>query len=154
MNNIIAVVAILLVLGGVGLWYVQKDTAVVVPNTNVENANNNQTPGVNVTPSTPTSTGGSIPAPGVTVYTVTAANFSFSPGTITVNKGDKVRIILNNTEGNHDFVIDEFNARTKVIRGAGQDIIEFTADKIGTFEYYCSVGSHREMGMKGSLIVK
>ena len=31
---------------------------------------------------------------------------------------------------------------------------EFTADKVGSFEYYCSVGSHRSMGMKGVLKVE
>jgi hypothetical protein len=39
--------------------------------------------------------------------------------------------------------------------GAGaSDVVEFTADKAGTFEYYCSVGNHRAMGMKGTLTVK
>jgi plastocyanin len=28
------------------------------------------------------------------------------------------------------------------------------ADKKGTFEYYCSVGQHRALGMKGKLVVE
>ena len=32
--------------------------------------------------------------------------------------------------------------------------VEFTVDKTGTFEYYCSVGQHRANGMVGNLIVE
>lgn len=87
-------------------------------------------------------------------FNVTGQNFSFSPIIINVSKGDKVKIIFKNAEGTHDFVIDEFNVATKRLKTGEEETIEFTADKSGTFEYYCSVGSHRVMGMKGSLIVK
>lgn len=95
-------------------------------------------------------------APGKTVeVTVIGKNFGFEPGTIKVKKGDKVKIIFQNQTGTHDWVVDEFTgARTKIIQGGQTDTITFVADKAGTFEYYCSVGSHRQMGMKGSLIVE
>ena len=32
--------------------------------------------------------------------------------------------------------------------------VQFIADKAGTFEYYCFVGNHRQMGMVGTLTVK
>lgn len=87
-------------------------------------------------------------------FTVEGGEFYFKPNTITVNKGDKVKIIFNNVEGFHDFLIDEIaGAKTKRIQGGQTDTIEFTVDKTGSFEYYCSVGSHRQMGMKGTLIV-
>ena len=54
----------------------------------------------------------------------------------------------------HDWVLDEFNAKTKVIQGGQTDTVEFTASKAGTFEYYCSVGQHRQMGMVGKFIVQ
>jgi plastocyanin len=87
-------------------------------------------------------------------FIVTAQNFSFAPSTLTVQKGDTVKITLNNTEGFHDFRIDEFNVATKKISGGTQDSVQFVADKTGTFEYYCSVGNHRAMGMKGTLVVQ
>lgn len=87
-------------------------------------------------------------------FTVTGNNFAFSPSTMTVNKGDKVRVTFINQQGTHDWKIDEFKAATKVISGIGQETIEFTADKSGSFEYYCSVGTHRQMGMRGTLTVK
>ncbi len=37
---------------------------------------------------------------------------------------------------------------------SGKTFVEFTADKKGTFEYYCSVGEHRVNGMKGKFIVE
>ncbi len=86
--------------------------------------------------------------------TVTGSNFKFDPSEIRVKKGDIVTINFQNSGGNHDFVIDEFNVKTKVIAGGESDSVTFTADKVGTFEYYCSVGNHRAMGMKGNLIVE
>lgn len=85
---------------------------------------------------------------------VTASNFSFDPKEIRAKQGETVTIILTNKEGMHDFVIDEFNVKTKVIGAGLSDTVTFTADKKGTFEYYCSVGRHREMGMVGKLIVE
>ncbi len=87
-------------------------------------------------------------------FTVTGNNFTFAPATMKVKKGDTVRITFKNAGGTHDLVIDEFNARTKIINGSAQETIEFVADKAGTFEYYCSVGQHRAMGMKGTLTVE
>jgi plastocyanin len=87
-------------------------------------------------------------------FTVVGDNFKFSPTTMTVNKGDRVVVTFINKGGTHDWKIDEFNAATKIIQGGQQETISFTADKSGSFEYYCSVGQHRQMGMKGTLIVK
>ena len=86
--------------------------------------------------------------------TIEGKNFSFSPSSVTVNKGDKVKVIFKNVMGNHDLVIDELGVATNRISGGEQDIVEFAADKAGTFEYYCSVGEHRAMGMRGTLLVK
>ena len=86
--------------------------------------------------------------------TVVGSNYAFSPGQITVKKGDTVRITFKNTGGNHDFVIDEFNVATKQIGDGQEATIEFIATEAGSFEYYCSVGSHRAMGMKGVLVVE
>lgn len=89
----------------------------------------------------------------VKTFTLEAGMFYFSLKEIKVNKGDKVKIVLNNVGGMHDWVIDEFNARTPQIKVGETAMIEFTADKTGTFEYYCSVGNHRQQGMVGKLVV-
>jgi cytochrome c oxidase subunit 2 len=90
----------------------------------------------------------------VKTFTVIGKNFSFSPSEIKVNKGDKVKIIFQNDLGFHDWMLDEFNVKTPTISAGKTAEVEFTADKTGTFEYYCSVGNHRTMGMKGNLIVQ
>lgn len=87
-------------------------------------------------------------------FTVEGSNFKFAPAVLSVNKGDTVKITFNNTGGMHDFVIDEFNAKTKVIQSGATETITFTADKTGTFQYYCSVGNHKAMGMVGTLTVQ
>lgn len=95
------------------------------------------------------------PAPDadVQVFVVTASNFKYDVTTIRVKKGVPVRIVLKNTEGFHDFKISEFGG-TKKIRAGEQDVLEFTPTESGSFEFFCSVGSHRQMGMKGTLIVE
>ena len=90
----------------------------------------------------------------VKTFEIKASNFKFSLAEIRVKKGDRVKIVLNNTGGFHDWVIDEFNARTKQAQGPATETVEFTADKTGTFEYYCSVAQHRQNGMVGKLIVE
>jgi plastocyanin len=87
-------------------------------------------------------------------FTVRGRMFSFNPSEIRVKKGDTVKINFINEEGNHDWVLDEFNARTSQIQGGQTATVQFVADKTGTFEYYCSVGNHRQQGMKGNLIVE
>ncbi|MBX4200349.1 cupredoxin domain-containing protein [Candidatus Parcubacteria bacterium] len=86
-------------------------------------------------------------------FTVSGSNYAMTPKTLSVNKGDKVRITFKNTVGSHDLVIDEFNVRTPRIISGQEALVEFTADKTGSFVYYCSVGNHRAMGMWGTLTV-
>lgn len=84
---------------------------------------------------------------------IEARNFSFSLSSIRAKRGERVTLILKNTGGFHDLIIDEFGAATRRIRDGEEDTISFVAHKTGVFEYYCSVGNHRAMGMKGTLTV-
>lgn len=87
--------------------------------------------------------------------TVSGKEFSFSPAKLSVNKGDRVKLVFKNTgKMQHDFVIDEFSVATKVIAGGAEDTVEFTPTDSGNFEFYCSVGNHKAQGMKGTLEVK
>ncbi|MCB9805788.1 cupredoxin domain-containing protein [Candidatus Nomurabacteria bacterium] len=87
-------------------------------------------------------------------FNVKGVNFAFDVTEIKVKKGDTVTINFEATEGFHDWVVDEFSAKTQQVRPGTKTSVTFTADKEGTFEYYCSVGSHRQMGMVGKLIVE
>ncbi|MBP9758240.1 hypothetical protein KBD45_00970 [Candidatus Dojkabacteria bacterium] len=87
--------------------------------------------------------------------TVDSTSYKFEPNVIEAKPGEIVQITLNNIEGFHDLVIDELNVKTKQIKDAGTDQVTFTIPEdteVGTtYEYYCSVGKHREMGMVGVL---
>ena len=92
-------------------------------------------------------------------FILTGENFKFvmdgvDNPEIKVKEGDQVRIEFSSTDGFHDWVVDEFNAATERVNTGGSTFIEFIASKKGTFEYYCSVGKHRENGMRGNLIVE
>ncbi len=87
-------------------------------------------------------------------FEVKGLNFAFDIKEIKVKLNDKVKINFTNTEGMHDFRIDELGAKTNIIKTGETDSLEFVASKVGTFEYYCSVGQHRTNGMWGKLIVE
>ena len=72
---------------------------------------------------------------------------------VVVQQGDRVRVEFTSTSGVHDWVVDAFGS-TEVVQAGGDTFVEFVADQAGTFEYYCSVGSHRQQGMRGNFIVE
>jgi len=149
-NKVIAIIALVVVLGGG--WYLLKNQnsnsgiEINSPTSAQEEGTVTETPTGNNTPDTSSESN-------VKEFTVTGSNFSFAPSTLTVNKGDTVKITFVNSTGFHDLVIDEFGVSTSRINGGQSASITFVADKSGVFEYYCSVGTHRQMGMKGTLTV-
>ncbi len=76
----------------------------------------------------------------------------FSLKEIAVKKGDKVKININVKSGRHDFKIDEFNIYKDTPTGQ-ITTVEFIADKVGEFVYYCAQPGHRELGQWGILKV-
>lgn len=99
-------------------------------------------------------TGAAMTSVTVKEFVVEGSNFKFVPAEMKVKKGDTVRMTFKNIQGLHDFTIEELDVATNQINGGDEEEVEFVADKAGTFEYYCSVGNHRAMGMKGKLIVE
>lgn len=85
---------------------------------------------------------------------ITGSNYKFTPNKISVKKGQKTRILFKSADGPHDFRLDELNLATAVIQGGQEDFVEFTPDKTGTYQFYCSVDGHRQMGMVGTLTVE
>jgi len=81
-------------------------------------------------------------------------NFNFDVTEIRVNVGDTVIINFESDEGFHDWVVDEFNAATGRVLSGQTTEVTFVADTAGTYQYYCSVGQHRALGMVGMLIVE
>ena len=92
-------------------------------------------------------------------FVLSGENFRFlrdgaEAPTLRVKEGDTVRIEFTSIDGFHDWGVDEFDAVTERVNTGGSTVVEFVADKKGTFEYYCSVGSHRAQGMYGNIIVE
>ncbi len=87
-------------------------------------------------------------------FDITGKNFSFSQDKIEVYEGDTVTINFESTEWFHDWWVDEFDAWTSKVSAGWKTSVTFVADKAWSFEFYCSVGNHRGLGMSGWLIVK
>lgn len=90
----------------------------------------------------------------VQIVQVEGGSFYYKPNEIRVRKGQPVKIVLNSVDMMHDFVIDELNVKSEIIKSGETGEVEFTPDTIGEFEFYCSVGQHRANGMVGTLIVE
>ncbi len=78
---------------------------------------------------------------------VRAFQFGYDPMTITVNKGERVKIVIDNLDTPHGMRIPDFGVK-------GTDGVEFVANKTGSFPWYCNVPcgpGHR--AMNGTLVV-
>ena len=81
-------------------------------------------------------------------FTVKAFRFGYTPNEIIVNTGDKVKILIENTDVPHGIIIPEFGV-------SGQNELEFNASKKGVFTWYCLIPCGLgHMQMTGKLIVK
>ena len=172
MQTFLIVLVAAILLGGGWYWYTQQSAAPATTNvegaspfgtdTNTQNAPTGQmedgtipesNTGTNAGTSVNVGASANVSTGTVKEFTVSGQNFSFSPSRMTVKKGDTVKITFKNVSGTHDFRIDGYNVGTRVIQSGAQEMITFVADKAGSFEYFCSVGEHRAMGMKGTLTV-
>ncbi len=71
---------------------------------------------------------------------------------MSVKKGDHVRVKLTNTAGIHDFLINEFGIKKELPLNE-EVVVDFIADKVGSFVYYCSKPGHKTGGQWGTLVV-
>ncbi|MGH7173498.1 MAG: cupredoxin domain-containing protein [Gemmataceae bacterium] len=85
---------------------------------------------------------------------VTARKYAFVPERITVKKGDRVRLLITAVDHAHGFRLDGYQIN-RLIKKGNTVIIEFVADKPGTFHFQCShfcgLGHSK---MHGELIVE
>ena len=95
----------------------------------------------------------SMSGPGVKEISVTNKGLAYDVKEIKVRAGDTLRITYTNGGGFHDLVFDDFNVATNKIGFGKSETIEFSVLQAGEYEYYCSVGNHRAMGMWGTLYV-
>ena len=113
-------------------------------------ADSNTTPAVEGASSSATSV---VTENGVTTVSMEAGSFYFKPNKITVKKGDKVKVVITSKDMMHNFNIDELKVKSALVKVGETSTVEFIADKVGSFEFYCSVGQHRKNGQVGTLVV-
>jgi cytochrome c oxidase subunit II len=86
--------------------------------------------------------------------TMTARKYAFDPKRITVKQGDHVRLLITDVDHRHGFQIEGYPVNQLIKKGSTV-VIEFTADKTGTYHFrcshFCGLG-HSKMG--GSLVVE
>ncbi|MBI4457485.1 cupredoxin domain-containing protein [Candidatus Uhrbacteria bacterium] len=87
-------------------------------------------------------------------FAITASTWKFEPAELRVKQGDKVRLTVTSVDVNHGFALPDFNVNLKLT--PGQTVgAEFTADKKGTFPFFCDVFCGQgHTGMRGQLIVE
>lgn len=97
----------------------------------------------------------SAPSGPVKEISVSAKEFAYTPASINVNKGETVKITFTNDgTTSHNLSIEGLNVSTATIGPGQSDSITFTPTASGSFKYFCSVDSHRSMGLEGTLVVQ
>jgi len=86
---------------------------------------------------------------------VTLSDFKFEPAEITVKRGERVRLILENTGTvAHDWTVRDLNLASPRVQPGQTATYEFTVDRAGTFTSVCVEAGHEALGMTGRLIVE
>jgi cytochrome c oxidase subunit 2 len=94
------------------------------------------------------------PMRGVHVIQVALRKYEFSPGSLRVKKGEHVKLIMSAADHDHGFKLDDFDINQKIPKGTTV-VVEFIADKAGTFQFRCSsVCGLGHRNMKGTLVVE
>ena len=111
-------------------------------------------------------------APANGTLTVTAHEWGFEPPNIILQPGQQVRLtFVNDGSILHDLKIDGLDATGVTSESAGglsadqgelfvsandgkTGTLTFTPSESGTFDFYCTIPGHRDLGMKGAITVQ
>ncbi|MCH8025873.1 MAG: cupredoxin domain-containing protein [Chloroflexi bacterium] len=111
-------------------------------------------------------------APANGALTVRAFEWGYEPEAIVLQRGEEVRIVLDNDgEILHNLKIDGLEAELIESRSTGplsggegqlfvgaddgqQGTLIFVPQQSGEFTFYCTLERHRQLGMEGTLIVE
>ena len=84
---------------------------------------------------------------------VIAKDFTFTPSTFTLRAGPTVFVITNTGTVEHSFVIDALKVRTPLIETGMTQKVTVNL-KPGTYQAYCNVPGHKQIGMVATIVVK
>ena len=86
------------------------------------------------------------------IYTIYAGNMYYNPSTISITEGDSIRFI--NDNGFHDVKTTSGPIKLFLNPCQGECTIgTLVFDVAGTYDYICSIGTHAQQGMIGTIIV-
>ncbi len=85
-------------------------------------------------------------------HVIDSGNFYYSPSTLTIEIGESVQ--WNNLNGFHDVVTISGPENINIPPVSAPALIgSYTFNIPGTYEYICSIGSHANLGMIGTIVV-
>jgi uncharacterized cupredoxin-like copper-binding protein len=105
---------------------------------------------------TPPATTGGAGGAGSTVD-LTATDFKFDPSDPSVKSGNVTFNLKNDGQTTHSLEIEDVNGEDQELEGdvsPGSSGTLAVNLKPGTYEFYCPVDSHKQMGMTGEITVK
>jgi len=103
----------------------------------------------------PASRAGRTVEDGTREFRIVAERFQFTPSEIEVERGERVRLIFTSEDTTHGVAIAGYDVREIIPpRGKGETVVEFVADRPGTFTFRCAhlCGAGHAM-MRGTLEV-
>jgi cytochrome c oxidase subunit 2 len=87
-------------------------------------------------------------------FTLTARNYSFSPSRVEATQDDLIKLTVQSEDVAYGFAIDDYRLSKRVPAG-GSTILEFRADRPGTFSFYSNLSNDsRHSQMRGQLVVR
>jgi cytochrome c oxidase subunit 2 len=87
-------------------------------------------------------------------FTLTARDYNFSPNRVEASQDDLIKLTVQSQDVAYGFTIDEYRLSKRVPAG-GSTVIEFRADRAGTFSFYSNLSNDaRHSQMRGQLVVR
>ena len=83
---------------------------------------------------------------------MTARDYRFIPDRLEVMQDDLIKLTIESADVAYSFNIDAYRLSRRIPPG-GKTVIEFRADKEGTFDFYSNMTGH-ENKVRGQLVVR
>jgi plastocyanin len=96
-------------------------------------------------------------ATGGALIEMKASDYKFTPDNLKAHVGDKIEFKIENVSGkNHNFTIK--GPKGEVLKSVALPVHETVTvpirlDAEGTYHFYCDIGPHATLGMKGAVTV-
>jgi len=84
---------------------------------------------------------------------VSVSRKGFEPSSLSLRRGETVRLVLTSADGEHCFAVDALRIEKRVVSGRATRV-ELTPERAGRFPFYCCLESGKQAEVeRGELIV-